>query len=355
MAQSSGLLAADLPADPCRFVGLHRFDDFTAASTAAGQQVLISPIIKAPLDWNELIISWNSSAPANSWLKLEARGIYPNRQTKYYTLALWSLTEAEHPRQSVREQGDTDGDVKTDTLILRQPGADLQLRVTLAAAGTNAPPELRFIGLSFLDNRVDPVPAASDRRAWGKIIPTPECSQFGYPGEQGWCSAASVAMVLERWSAVLGRPEMNLDVPPVASNVYDEAYGGTGNWVFNTAFAGSFPGMRACVTRLRDLTEVESWISAGIPVILSAKWNLLSPGRKDTGAGHLVVCVGFAENGDVVINDPATHVEKGQSVRHVYARENVIAAWKTSRNTVYLIYPETAISPASPQRHWDNP
>jgi hypothetical protein len=67
----------------------------------------------------------------------------------------------------------------------------------------------------------------------------------------------------------------------------------------------------------------------------------------------LVVCIGFTENGDVVINDPATNLAKGQHVRHIYKRANVINAWRNSRNTVYLIYPEATNPPASPFGHWD--
>jgi hypothetical protein len=145
---------------------------------------------------------------------------------------------------------------------------------------------------------------------------------------------------------------MNLTVPEVAAAVYDAEFRGTGNWSFNAAFAGSFPGMRSYVTRLDDLSEVEDWIAAGIPVILSARWDLLKPGRPLDTAGHLVVCIGFTETGDVVINDPATRVEKGESVRRVYRREDVIRSWAKSHNTVYLVFPESARIPKDRFGHW---
>jgi hypothetical protein len=213
-------------------------------------------------------------------------------------------------------------------------------------------PEIKFLGLSFLDSRVQVEPLSPDHEVWGKIIDTPERSQHGYPNESGWCSPTSLSMVLARWAGVLGRPEMNLDVPTIASDIYDPVFGGTGNWVFNMAFAGGFPGMRAYVARLSDLAEVEEWIGAGIPVVLSAPWHLLAPGRGDTGSGHLVVCIGFTEDGDVVINDPATNLQKGQKVRHIYKRDAVVNAWKKSHNTVYLIYPESAKVPPDRFGHW---
>jgi hypothetical protein len=56
----------------------------------------------------------------------------------------------------------------------------------------------------------------------------------------------------------------------------------------------------------------------------------------------------------VVINDPATNFLKGQHVRHVYTRENVIKAWRESRNTVYLVYPAGAKLPPDRFGHWDS-
>jgi hypothetical protein len=159
-------------------------------------------------------------------------------------------------------------------------------------------------------------------------------------------------MALSRWAKVLDRPEMNLTVPEVAAKVYDNDFTGTGNWPFNTAFAGSFPGMRSYVTRLDDISEVEDWIAAGIPVILSARWDWLVPGRPFDKDGHLIVCVGFTENGDVVINDPATRLEKGESVQRIYKRENVIRSWTKSHNAVYLVYPENYSLPPNKYAHW---
>jgi hypothetical protein len=345
LANPTEAAAAIAPADPCRFIGIHKFDDFQTETATNGDVVQLSPVIKAPIAWNEMIASWNAG-PVAGTLKVEARGIYPGHQTRFYTLGVWSTSAQRH---SARGQRDADGGVKTDTWSVNEPGADVQLRVTWS----QAKPGLKFLGLSFLDNRAQPEPLPPNRAAWGVIVATPERSQHGYPNEEGWCSPTSLSMVLARWSDVLGRPELTVDVPQVAAAIFDSSFGGTGNWPFNTAFAGSFDGMRAYVTRFSDISELEDWIVTGIPVIISAPWHLLQPGRTDTGSGHLVVCIGFTEDGDVVINDPATNLRKGQHVRHIYTRQNVINAWRQSRNTVYLVYPESARIPADRFGHWD--
>jgi hypothetical protein len=125
----------------------------------------------------------------------------------------------------------------------------------------------------------------------------------------------------------------------------------TGNWPFNTAYAGSLNGMRAYVTRFSDIPELEDWIAAGIPVVISARYDLLQDRRAEDLNGHLTVCRGFTENGDLVINDPWTNL-KVESVRHIYKRENVRRAWATSHNTVYLVYPETVKPPRDRFGHW---
>ena len=160
-------------------------------------------------------------------------------------------------------------------------------------------------------------------------------------------------MVLAYWSATLHRPELDRPVPEVAAGVNDPVYGGTGNWPFNTAYAGKFPGIRAYVTRLDDVAELEQWLAAGIPVILSVSSYLTNDRHDGPDNGHLIVCVGFTDAGDMVVNDPGVSIKRGERVRRIYPRERVINAWKKSRNTVYLLYPETAEIPYDRHGHWE--
>jgi len=130
--------------------------------------------------------------------------------------------------------------------------------------------------------------------------------------------------------------------------VFDKNWPGTGNWPFNTAFAGSFPSMRAYVTRLSDLSELEDWIAKGIPVITSVSYNVLKGTDKRPSDGHLVVCVGFTKEGDPILNDPGVR----EHVRRVYSREKFARAWAHSQQTVYLLHPEDADIPADRFGHW---
>lgn len=351
------------------FIGLDHFSDFVRVHEDNDGQVWLSPEINSEIPWNELVLSWNASAPAGTGLRFEAAAHSAGAQTKFYTMGQWSPDGVIFPRTSIRGQKDADGAVDTDTLILRHPATAVQIRITFL--GTNgAMPRLKYLGLCFANTRATAAVRPPNRTAWGKIVATPEYSQRGYPGAAGWpsptpqpstrnpqpplgwCSPTSLAMVLTHWAEVLHRPELNCTVPQVAAAVYDQAYKGTGNWPFNTACAGSFTGLRSCVTRLDNLSEVEAWIAAGIPVILSTRWDLLEAGRPPDSTGHLIVCIGFTSKGDVVVNDPATRLDRRESVRRIYQRQNVIRAWASSRNTVYLVYPEAYSIPRDEFGHW---
>jgi len=333
------------------FIGLTDFSGFTHTTNADDRLVLLSPKIAPPMQWNQLVVSWDVSAPPETFMEVEAAASLSGHTTKFYSLGRWTPDDKMFPRASVSSQKDADGNVNVDTLVLRRLANAVQIRLTLG--GTNgAWPAIKFLGLSFCNTRVVPKILPANHAAWGKIIPVVERSQQSYPGGNGWCSPTSLSMALAHWGVESNRADWNLDAPEVAAGVIDHNFKkATGNWSFNTAYAGSLNGMRAYVTRFNDISELEDWIAAGIPVIISARYDLLKDGRAPDYNGHLTVCRGFTENGDLIINDPWTDL-KVESVRHIYKRKNVRRAWATSHNTVYLVYPETVKPPPDPFGQW---
>lgn len=312
------------------------------------ETVLTSPETRARIRWDELIVSWNADMPADGYLKVEARALYPGRPSRWYVMGLWSGDPAKYPRESVRRQNDEDGKVDTDTLILEQPAEWFQLRLTLGS-DSKGKPRIKFLSVSLLDDGAVRVTLPPNRAAWGKTIDVLERSQMAYENGGVLCSPATVSMLLAHWSKQLKRPSLDQDVPEVVRGVFDPKWEGAGNWVFNTAYAGSLRGMRAYTTRLSDVSELEDFIAQGIPVGLSLCYNRLR-GKSREASGHLVVCVGFTENGDAIINDPGT----SKNVRKVFPRANLIDAWAYSKNAVYLIYPERSKLPRDRFAHWDS-
>ena len=328
------------------------FRDFQFSTLPdGGGLVFTSPEAEAPFAWDELVVSWNVEAPPGSVVRVEARAIDGTNSTRFYKIADWTPDNVAEPRRSPRREQDEHAMLKIDTLVLAKPARRAQVRLTLVSAVTGSA-NLKFVTLSFRkvgEFAADPRVSADMK---GKSLEVPEKSQIAYPGGAGWCSPTSVSMVLNYWSGKLGRADLAKDVPEVARGVFDENYNGTGNWPFNAAYAGSFPGMRACITRFDGFADLEAWLRQGLPVVISAPANLLNNNPKTSSAGHLVVAVGFTENGDVVINDPWARLEKGQRVRRVYPRDNVRKAWAKSGNTVYLIYPAGTGLPPGGEGKW---
>ena len=320
------------------------------ASIAIGENTITQTqewTVQPGFEWNEAVVSWNLAPGAGVALRMDARLADATGESGLYNLGFWSI-ESKGRRESTKDQSDDWARVDTDTLVLKRSARDLKIIATLTSLRSRPLVFPKFLGVSFRNTTVTAPTEEPNRAAWGRTIEVPQRSQMSYEGGIVWCSPTCVSMLLWHWAKVLNRPELNKDVPEVAANVNDPNWPGTGNWPFNTAYAGSFPGMRAYVARFGGVREIEDWIAAGIPVATSVSSALLKGKPKERNDGHLVVVVGFTKDGDPVFNDPG----RSKEIRQIYKREHFEAAWKTSGNTVYLIYPESMKPPANRLKHW---
>jgi hypothetical protein len=261
-----------------------------------------------------LIASWNASEPLEVLVQARTAS---GEETAWYSLGRWSY---DGPRTSVPGQDDEHASVDTDTLVAKGPLAAYRLRATGAA---------RLWAVAT----TEPVHAPSEPTSTEAVIlDVPPLSQMLHDGGEAWCSAASTAMLLAYWRRGRG-------IEHAAQHTYDDAYGGTGNWPFNVAYAHRL-GLEGAVTCLRSLAEAEKHVRAGIPLAASLSFG---PGELDgfplpATDGHVLTIVGFTAEGDVVSNDPAAPTDA--EVRRVYDRGQFERAWLTSSGgVVYLLSP----------------
>lgn len=330
-----------------------------------------SPVVSTGFGLTELVSSWEVITPARTWVQIEVRGTdETGTRSGWYILGRWCAKDpadggAIH-RTSVDGQGTDVATVWTDTLHLYGDHtlSDWQLRVTLLRPqGTNRTPVVQTIGAVASGLPSDPtVPVSPPGPAGGTVLDVPTLSQEvhngHYPqwdnGGEAWCSATSTAMVIKYWRTGPTPADLAWVDPPVdaevdysARNVFDYTYDGAGNWPFNCAYATTY-GLKAFVTRLRSFTELEELIRAGIPVIISVSFKKGDLDGAGYGTnGHLMVVVGFTEDGDVVVNDPASHLIADDSqVRFTYRRDQLENAWVPhSGGTVYVIHPARVALP----------
>lgn len=336
------------------FIGITDFGAFQQQEKD-GDLVLLSPELDCAIAADEIVLSWNASAQPGAGLKAEVRAECAGSWTGYYNLGIWSPDCDARPRQSVTGQSDGSGEVHTDILALRQPAKKVQARLTLHRAPAGDLPLLKLLAACLADSAFGFQPEAAAPIAWGCEMQVPERSQLGWPGGHGWCSPTCVSMVLAFWAEKLCRPELEVTVQGAAKGIFDPVWDGTGNWPFNMAFAGAFAGMRAYVTRFASPSEIEEWIAAGIPVIVSLSYNLLKGLDNPNDAGHLMVLTGFTSDGDPIFNDPHYPSPLGPQCRRTFPRAALRTAWRHSLETVYLIHPEGWPIPANAHGHWLDP
>lgn len=292
--------------------------------------------------FTEAIASWNAETPPGTWLEMQLSVRIGGRWTAFYSLGVWATGDDAVARHSVGRQADGDAAVEVDTLVLGDraaPADAVRLRVLLFSAGGEATPALWNAAVATSSAPVRPAAARpGDPALWERRLPVPTCSQMVYPdGGNVWCSPTSTAMVLGYWGRAGGPCEPR--VRAAVAGVYDWRYRGHGNWAFNTAYAAA-QGMEAYVVRFASLADLEPWIAAGVPVVISYAWR---PGEL-TGAplaavaGHLGVLVGFDAEGNPIVNDPASPDDG--VVQRTYRRAELEALWlERAGGTTYLIYP----------------
>ena len=303
---------------------------------------LVSPVVEVATPFSEAVPSWNLAAPAHTWIEVRMRARVRGEWTTEYVLAVWTAGDERFERHSVDGQRDSDGTVATDTLRLDAAADAFQLRVRLASGAPGVTPTLWALGVSTSDASAAVPPLAPETSGRGLPLDVPERSQMIYPGGgEVWCSPTSTTMVLAYWSRVATLPSLSQPVPTVAAAVWDSVYDGAGNWPFNTAYAAALGrgALRAFVTRLYRVEQLEYLTAAGFPVIASFSFGSgeLVGGPVGSTAGHLLVIRGFDEAGDVLVNDPAGPDD--ENVRFTYRRDEFDAAWAHSGRTAYIIHP----------------
>jgi len=346
--------------------------DTSAVSVTYDVGSWTSPVVKPGFGLTELVASWDADTPDGTWVEVLVRGtVDDGTATGWFVLGRWA---AEDPadggalhRTSVGGQATEQATVSVDTLVTLNGHTlrDWQLQVLLMrSSGSTTTPTVRLAGAmaSALSDAkevaVSPVGAGR-----GITLDVPTLSQElhvgHYPewdnGGEAWCSPTSTSMVAGFWDKGPSAADTEWVDPPVdpqvdyaARNVFDYRYDGAGNWPFNTAYAARF-GLDAFVTRLRSLTEAEEFIAAGIPLVASVSFKDSKLDGAGYGTnGHLLVICGFTAEGNVVVNDPASHlIPDDRQVRVVYDRAQFENVWVPhSGGVVYVIRPADRPLPA---------
>jgi hypothetical protein len=314
-----------------------------------------------PFPAEELIPSWTAHTPAGTRLMVSLRVRDAEGETSpWYVMAHWASHDDVVHRTTVPGQSGPFGTADVDVFVAPpgRPALAYELEVRLART-QDAPegPAVRAVRLSASSTPPDHTqPVSGPGGAWGKTLDVPRRSQELHTGHspqwdgggEAWSAPACTAMLTEYFGHGPADDEMAwidpADTAPqvdfTARAVYDYAYKGCGNWAFNAAHPARY-GLDGLVTRLRSLSELERFISAGIPVATAQRIRVgeLS-GAGHSPAGSIKIVCGFTADGDVVVNDPLSATD--EEVRRTYPRGEFERVWQSASGgggVVYLVRP----------------
>jgi hypothetical protein len=329
-----------------------------------------SPWVPTGFGLSELIASWNARTPRGTFIEVSVRGRTGRGSlSSWDSLGRWASHRKAFHRMSLGAQRDDLARVAVDTLVTDRGVrfAKWQLRVSLfRCTGTARTPTVTM--LAAMASRIPD-------RNWETSTPgpgpglelrVPRYSQMIHEGEypeyngggEAWCSPTSTSMVLGYWNSLPTRRQYAwvndaYDDPWVdhaARQTFAWGYDGTGDWPFNTAYAGEL-GLDAFVTRLRSLREAELFIQDDVPLVASIAFDRgeLDGAPISSTSGHVVVIRGFTDRGRVIVNDPAG--DTNDQVRRVYKRRQFENAWiDRTGGVVYVIHPKSHALP-NPRLH----
>jgi hypothetical protein len=325
---SQTLLAAEIASD---FI-------HTANMAQIYYDEILMPIAVPRSAFDEAVISWNATTPADTWVEVQLRVNHAGAWSNWHSFGLWNSGNGPFQRHSLSQGKDSMGEVQVDTFYAKARVERYQLRVRRYSTSRLIAPCIQHVSIAY--SSFPPRPAlisTGDHACWNTLLAVPPHSQMQYPiNGRFWCSPVSLAMVIAYWQ---GRQPTAPDIARAVEGVYDADYDGHGNWAFNAAFAPQ-AGLEGYILRLPSLAAAEQWIAADIPLIITYQWRdgELTGAAIPESPGHLVVLVGFDAKGNPIVNDPAA-IEDG-AVRRTYARHEIERLWlESSGGTCYVIAP----------------
>ncbi|OHX39637.1 MULTISPECIES: C39 family peptidase [Cytobacillus] len=294
------------------------------------------------IEFNELILSWQAHAPANTWIEFYVRpyldGI-DEKWNKWYSLGLWSESNSPFPRRSFGKQIDSIGEVDIDTLILKTIGKSFQIMIRLCSLDQSITPVLFSLCASAIIRNSNNFNESNTIIKNSKYLNVPPLSQLKYLAGELLCSPTSLSMVLNYWYKKTGEEKYRKGVHQITKGVWDKATNRAGNWSFNTAYVASL-GLEAKLIRLSSMSYIQKLLDLDIPCIISIayqKGELLDAPLEST-TGHLIVVNGYSGSSIIHANDPAAVFNR---VQRQYNCAQLESAWLNgSGGLTYLIYPK---------------
>lgn len=252
--------------------------------------------VSAPFLTNNAVPSWNLDLPSGTGARMEIRAVNYSTSTIWYEVGRIGTI----PGGIKRHTSDTYGYIDIDTLMLSTVWPQIEYRVILYSNAAGVTPTLRLMSLCYADTSTPISYVALPAPGVTTSLPVPWRSQYWVPDIGSViCGPTSLTMAEDYFGC-------NLPTETVAADAYDSYNKLYGNWPF-LAQAAAKRGFKAYVLRANTQQPLRDLIAAGNVAIMSTAYDPgeLTNSPISSTAGHLILSVGIASNGDYICNDPA--------------------------------------------------
>ena len=299
---------------------LHNPAETNDVKLVDGVKTAVSDEILPPFAFNSLVLSVNYRTQTDGLLLLEVQVRQERAWSHFYKMGLFSKDF----QSSFPPQQDAFGRVETDCLILSPQAQGFRYRLSLygdvevtllASSVTNAlqPKPLEGLPSGCFKAQVEPISQM--------CVNHKDCRRI--------CSPTALTMALRYFG-------VQTDVLRIMKEVFDPAAGIYGNWIFNTACAGSY-GLESFVRRFASLRELPEFVNENSLVLASIgyKKGELSHSAIAQTPGHLVVITGY-EDGKIWTADPAAKTA-GEVLRSYDAGEFARVWLENKQGVAYVV------------------
>lgn len=290
---------------------------------------------KVPVpNFNQLIFCWNAFRPTKGYFVfyVQPRDSITKQWGEWYKMIEWGSGGIQKSNCIKRKNGPCYNHVRLELpkdkladgfkfKVECQNGADLS--------------GLRLLGVSISDfSKFKPTNIGSEILKYSPIhiknIPKRSQMVLNHDDSKEMCSPTSTSMLIEFLS------KKNIDPVDFANKVYDNGLGSYGSWPFNTSCAfESCPSHFFRVIRMNSFSDLYSYLTKGLPVIVSVRGKLPTA-AKEYESGHLILICGWdPKNKKVICHDPA--FDSDGKVLHKYDLEDFLRAWERSHHLCYIV------------------
>jgi hypothetical protein len=317
-----------------RLVSIHVGEPSTRPTTRPNrypaQQRWTSQTIESEFAFTELLPSWNVEVPENAGVRwdVRVRDAKSGEWSPWLYIGYWGRVT--HDRRTIEFEG---GEVEIDVLRLKSPADAFEIRSTGMSFELGAPVLPRVHKVQAVYSR--PLEENAVVSASSPPAPVDLHVPFRPQGIEdkcisgSICSPTSVSMVMQ-WAGIDRPTQEN------ALAIWDDDYSLFGNWNRAVQYAATL-GLESHLERFTTMDQVRARLAEGQPIIASINFEkgTFPSNVMNSTDGHLIVIRGFTEQGDLIVNDPASK-DRGNGV--IYHADELAQAWLVNTGGVgYII------------------